>query len=462
MSVNFFEETLIKNDKLPEEWRNQDSLDELSAFLQANWEQRFAFYKDNEYSSKQQFLTFGGQKSIRLNNYIGTIVFRGKQLNIFPKIFRYNHYDYDTSELSLKHLMNNLTHWLEYCNRFNYPYINITTGLEDSENLRDLFLTLFVRYTKAAIDRGLFYRYENKEEDCTSVKGRINYRNYFCRKIPRGEGYKFKCNYSEFEFDNQINRIIKYTCKSIFTSVSDTNQKILRNILMKMNEVADQKYAPHDCERIRLSKMQDNYKMILSMCKIILLNKSATYTLDQTESFCFLFPTELLFEGFVGGFMQSALSDEGRVRLQASEMTLVDNIVYAGESLGKAFTMRHDILVEHKEKGLFILDTKYKMLDRLEESDDVKSILNTQVGQTDLYQVYHYALKRGVSKAYLLYPMFRCEDPEPEIPIMKYAFPIDGVLRNIDIYIVRLPFVFEEDADKVKKNLIKVLNQIWG
>ena len=39
-------------------------------------------------------------------------------------------------------------------------------------------------------------------------------------------------------------------------------------------------------------------------------------------------------------------------------MTLISDVVYDGESLGKAFTMRHDILVGHKEKGMLYFNWK--------------------------------------------------------------------------------------------------------
>lgn len=96
------------------------------------------------------------------------------------------------------------------------------------------------------------------------------------------------------------------------------------------------------------------------MSKMFLLNKTSTYNIDDTESFCFLFPTELLFEGFIGGFMQSVLAGQAKVRLQASEESVFSDVIYGEQSLGKAMRMKHDILIEHKSKGLFILDTKYK------------------------------------------------------------------------------------------------------
>ena len=88
-SLNYFEESNIKNRQLPEEWQSQDALDELSEFLQQNWEQRSVFFDDGIVTSRQQYLSFIGQKGIRTNNYVGTIAFKGKQLNIFPKILLY-------------------------------------------------------------------------------------------------------------------------------------------------------------------------------------------------------------------------------------------------------------------------------------------------------------------------------------------------------------------------------------
>lgn len=130
--LNYFEESRIDNGKLPAEWQSQASLDELANFLQLNWEQRAVFYDDGQVTSRQQYLAFTGQKGIRTQNYIGTIVFKGQQLNIFPKVFRTDREDNERDNLDLRHLMRNLVQWIEYCTKIDYPYINITSTLEDT------------------------------------------------------------------------------------------------------------------------------------------------------------------------------------------------------------------------------------------------------------------------------------------------------------------------------------------
>ncbi len=176
--LNCYEETSIRNSRLPVEWQSQSALDELSQFLQMNWEQRSVFYDDGDVSSRQQFLSFTGQKGIRTTHYIGTIAFKEHQLNIFPKMFRSDKDDNDTQDLALPHLMKNLVQWIEYCNRFEYPYISIKSDFEDTNDLRELFISLYIRYVKSALDRSLFYQYEDRDEDCASIKGKFDVRDY--------------------------------------------------------------------------------------------------------------------------------------------------------------------------------------------------------------------------------------------------------------------------------------------
>lgn len=457
MILNQYEETRIPHSILPASWQSQKALMELEEFLQHNWEQRAVFYEDGKVDSRQQFLGFIGQQGIRTKNYIGTIVFNGEQLNIYPKMFKVDKYDVETGDLSQAHLMKNLVRWLEYCNRMAYPFINISTEWSDAEDLKELFISLYVGYVRSTIERGLYFQYVDETEDISNIKGKFDVKDYFVIKVPGGQANKFRCTYSNFEFDNLVNRIIKHTCKQIYYITTKKNQKAIRKILVKLNEVSDVSCQPSDCDRIKLSKMQGYYRIIMSMSKMFLLNKASNYTMDINESFCFLFPTELLFEGFIGGFTQEVTEEYGgKVRLQQSEMHLIEDIQYAGHSLGSAFAMRHDILVE-LDDTILILDTKYKQVSRFEgDTEEIKRVVAEEPKQTDIYQVCEYARKRNVSDVYLLYPQFRYEENEPYFPVGNSQ----GALGNINIHFIRLPFVFEDDEQKTKKLLTEVIKKI--
>jgi 5-methylcytosine-specific restriction endonuclease McrBC regulatory subunit McrC len=181
--------------------------------------------------------------------------------------------------------------------------------------------------------------------------------------------------------------------------------------------------------------------------------------MDDSESFCFLFLTELLFEGFIGGFMQSVLEGEAKVRLQASDMSVFSDVRFAGKSFGKSHRMKHDILVEHSQKGMFILDTKYKEIERFDGNEDIRSLVDKEVGSSDIYQVITYAHTRGISDVYLLYPLYRYEDIEPNAPVgINTSVNSD---QPINVHLLRLPFVFEDDIESTKVKLTKVINDIF-
>ncbi len=453
MVLNQFENKTIKNSALPAEWRSQESLDGLLDFLQSNWEQRAVFYDDGKVNSKQQFLDFTGQRGIRTKDYVGTIAYKGHQLNIFPKVFKENKDDDDQEGLKLQDLMHNLVRWIEYTTKIDYPYISISADMGHTENLQELFISLYIRYVKAALDRGLYYRYEDKTDHLKTIRGKLDIKDYITKEYTNGRYDSFLCTYSTFEFDNLLNRIIKHTLKYVWKLTSANNKRIIRNLLNKLGEVSDQICTPRDCDTIQLSKMQNMYRVILSMSKMFLLNKITDYNFDVNNSFCFMFPMDLLFEGFIGGFIRQLLRNEARVSLQASEVSLINRIRLGDQEFEQAFVMRHDIMIEHREKGVFIFDTKYKEVSRFEGNANFREDLINDINSADLYQVLTYAVSRGLNRVYLLYPQFRFEDKEPHPAIMNKTVVVQGAESSIDIYAARIPFIFEEDDEKTKRML---------
>lgn len=147
----------------------------------------------------------------------------------------------------------------------------------------------------------------------------------------------------------------------------------------------------------------------------------------------------------------------GLVRLQESRRSLLEKIIYKGETTGASFTMRHDILAEINGR-VFILDTKYKEISRFEDNPDYKETISNEVKQGDLYQVLEYARKRNIDDVYLLYPMYRYEEKESDFPIGISESPSG----NINVHFIRIPFVFEENEEETKEQLRAVISSIFS
>jgi len=208
---------------------------DIAQLHQDNWEQRSIFYVDGQVTSRQQFIDFDRRDGIKLQNYIGTVIFKGEQLNIFPKVFKEDEDDTDTDDLQIDDLINNLVIWLGYCDRLNFPFVTMRGELSGAENLLELFITIYVHYVQAAINRQRFYQYEDVTESGSYVKGRIDFKDYAICKYPAGQHQKMAYTYSSFVFDNVLNRIIKCTCAMLLTLTKQRpNKEILRTLLKEL------------------------------------------------------------------------------------------------------------------------------------------------------------------------------------------------------------------------------------
>lgn len=452
--VNGYEFSSIKTKKLPQPWQEVDSLGELEKFLQLNWEQRSIFYSDGYVTSRQQFIDFDRRDGIKLKNYIGTIIFKGEQLNIFPKIFREDEDDNDTESLDLNELINNLVIWLGYCDKLNFPFVSMKGKLSEAESLLELFITIYIHYVKAALDRQGYFQYEDVTETGSFIKGKIDFKDYATRKFPMGMNNKLDYTYSSFIFDNAVNRIIKSTCKILNVITKQrSNKEILRKLLMKLGDVSTVSSIPSDCDKVYLSTLHSNYRIILSMSKMFLLNKVNTYNIGKTEAFCFLFPAEILFEGFVGGFIKDMFHNTAKVSTQTRDQHLAE-LVVDGEVLGKAFQLREDMIIEMDDK-VIVLDTKYKEIERFEK---IKENRKLGINDSDVKQMAIYAVKRGAKKLYLLFPLYRNEPPE--VINITYNLVLEEDDSKIPLQILKIPFVFARDAESTKEIIRSILSVI--
>lgn len=454
--INGFEFSKMKMEKLPKSWQEEGALKELESFLQENWQQRSIFYTDRQITSRQQFIDFDKKDAIKLQNYIGTIIFKGEQLNIFPKIFKEDEDDFDTDDLKIEDLINNLVYWLGYCDKLNFPFVSMKGELSEAENLMELFITIYVHYVKAAISRLRYHQYEDVVETGSFVKGRIDFKDYALRKYPRRQLDKLSYTYSSFIFDNALNRIIKCTCLFLLNITNQTaNKEIIRNILMILGDVANVNCKPYDCDQIHLSMLHGNYRIILSMSKMFLLNKISSNQIGMTETFCFLFPAEILFEGFIGGFIKEMLAGKAEVKTQTSDQYLAE-LVVDGEILGNAFLLKEDILVKF-EDAVVVIDTKYKEIERFHK---VRENRKLKISDSDMKQMAVYAAKRGAKKLYLIYPLHKNE--EIETMEVRYDIHLDesDTSKCIPLEILKVPFAYRKSENESKEMLRKILEKV--
>ncbi len=467
--MNGLEYEKIKIEQLPKSWQSETALRNFQNFLQSSWQERKIFYSDGQGTTNQQFINFEQKDCIKLQNYIGSIVFQGEQLNIFPKLFQNKNtsarklpdpnkreYDYvEEREQNAAMLTRNISFWLQYCDRLNVPFFSIRDTLSGEQNMWELFISLYANYTKQLIEREPYFQYENKRETGEIIRGRINEKEYLQKYYSTGLWHQVPYEYSEFTLDNCLNQVMKYTCQLLENNTKEVNtRQKLKEIIWKLREVTSKKCTPDDCSKILLNIRHKAYQIVLDMSQMFLRSFGNAMETGQKESYCFLFPTELLFESFTSGFLRHCLPNSMTMRTQTNDQYLA-NLLIDGKDMGTAFGLREDILIQTEEE-IIILDTKYKELPPFDDSN-LYSNRRFGISDQDVRQIAIYAAKRNAEHVFLVYPLLWKEKlTEKEI---GYQIWIQEE-KPVYLEILKIPFLIEESQEKTEEELRKKMEKI--
>jgi 5-methylcytosine-specific restriction enzyme subunit McrC len=437
-----------------------NDLDKLESFLDEIWssreksslhyveisdEERF----DRELSSKQKFITILKNKQIiKSQKYIGIIKFNDQVINLLPKIFYGKNRDSYTDQ-EVKAVQANVLWWLSYCRKFKFPKTKSSLKSIKS-NFFEILIFLYATYTKAVLNYLLYQTYEDMSNELPYMKGKLDTNTYIRENVSKGRWHKLCCTYSSFEFDNQINRIIKFVSK-LLLGASDNfeNKKLLSEIIFVLDDVKDVQISYFDCEKVRINPLFDDMFTILDYCKLFLSNSTTYSYKNDFRVFAFLLPMEYVFEDFIFGFIEKHRSDLNIKNLKYQKSDLYLAKAFRDEQLfgENVFNIRHDIYFEHYGKKI-VCDTKYKIIYAPLENDELFDI-RYGVSQGDLYQLASYAIRRKTKTLYLVYPgiiqeNMKFHEDGSDFPSIKFQIKDEFSGELIEIRVLKVPIIHHD------------------
>lgn len=357
-------------------------------YLDSIWQNRPLFLSEEDdedeiRSTRQRFFIIEGESifTIRAKNYIGFVQYGSLRINVYPRVFS------QQKEPNAAHMLQHVFKWLSYCNRIHFPFTNFNAGAEDCQDWMEAFIFLFASFTTAALNTSPHFAYEEITEEMSFVRGRIAMPQYIKNNLANGNHHLLHCTYEPFVYDNTFNRVVKHTAKLLLRCTEEKrNKELLDNICFTLDEVSDVYCTVSDCDNVKINRLYPETDNITNMCRLFLQFQQTDASTASDNHLCVLLPMEVIFEGYVGGFIQYHFPSLNAI-VQASGEYLAIN-----ETLKPVFRMKHDILIN----GKLIIDTKYKFR---QSEDDKKG-----VSQNDLYQMTAYCYKREVLNGMLLYP----------------------------------------------------------
>ena len=366
-------------------------------------------------------------KVITVKNYVGLISLNdGTAIEILPKI--YSSYD-EADNTSAKRLLVKMLNTL-----YNVSYKNIQVAELDicRMNILEAFIRMFADEVLSLTKQGLKSSYETLEDNLSCFKGRIQFSKHIRHNFAHKE--RVYTAFDEFTINRPENKLLKSTLAYLYTHTHfSKNKKDIKNLLTVFEDVDPSVNYDADFAKIVADRNTKAYTTALNWAKVFLKGKSFTSFSGSTASMALLFPMEKLFECYIAALLKNELTPNGYI------VSTQDKGYYLFDQ-PKKFSLRPDIVIKDKENNIYIMDTKWKLLNS-------NPAANYGISQSDMYQMYAYEQK------------YRLHNPQANIKGVTLIYPHakediiipEFLAKDVD---VRIKFVDMLDAEYSIKNIV--------
>jgi len=362
---------------------------------------------------QQKFYTIDGD-NLKFRNYVGFLRVGDFQFEILPKIWKKGENDEDKSET-----IENFTKFFVYgMLKPNELDRYFESGMKHKYTS---FLNMLVHHYVISLERelkeGPYSEYVEIEEKGKFLKGRLDLN----KQINSIDKSNFHVRYYNHSYDNHLNRNLLFATKymednSLFP-IKETRLSYLINMFPEdISEIQEWNFKEFHFNRLNERfQLPYNYADLIVNGNVFSHNKGRKY-------YSFLYDMNKLFEQFIANLIKrnsSTIFGSGFARKNIRIQERKKNFLYKdGEPT--VFTIP-DIFIELSSDSRIIIDTKYQIMDGIDDNDEDESELvgNKKVKNSHLYQLYTYSKLYDANRAIIIYPLKSNSQNEIEINGIK-------------------------------------------
>lgn len=147
-------------------------------------------------------------------------------------------------------------------------YVDIST--EEFEYIHDMFAAILGKGVAQQLKQGLYKEYICKQDDMPVMRGKININGTLKNKLAHKQ--VLSCEYDELSENNLFNQIIKRTMLLLLhqKEVKSERKSVLKKNLLFFDGIDDIDLSTIKWNMIRYQRNNQNYKMLLNICRLIM------------------------------------------------------------------------------------------------------------------------------------------------------------------------------------------------
>ena len=406
------------------------------------------YIKDNNLEDDYEFFKIT-KDAIVPQNFVGTIPLDDIQIEILSKIPLVEN-NIEAEKIRFLEILQSIDYFKEKI--FSNSKIEIT-----DTSILEIFIHLFIEEVEKIIKKGLIYRYVDKNENFNVFKGKLDINNHIKYNFSHKE--KFFMKFDEFSVDSLENITIKLTIQKLKKiSVNLKNKENLNKIGHYFENVSILDGSIDNLKYLTFDRMNDYYKNAIQWAKIFLNNQSSSiFSTNNGEIPSILFPMETIFENYIANKLVNIIQEKSynqlAIKVQDNSCSIFSSISLNNVKIdNNILRIRPDIVIKNKDaKEIFILDTKWKILNKLDDK--------FKISTEDVYQMLAYVKtysdrnknKYICKKAYLIYPATNMNQS-------TFFTKDDKLIFNTDDFELNIQFVDLSSEEGTEKSLINILN----
>ena len=405
------------------------------------------YIKDNNLEDDYEFFKIT-KDAIVPQNFVGTIPLDDIQIEILSKIPLVEN-NIEAEKIRFLEILQSIDYFKEKI--FSNSKIEIT-----DTSILEIFIHLFIEEVEKIIKKGLIYRYVDKNENFNVFKGKLDINNHIKYNFSHKE--KFFMKFDEFSVDSLENITIKLTIQKLKKiSVNLKNKENLNKIGHYFENVSILDGSIENLKYLTFDRMNDYYKNAIQWSKIFLDNQSSSiFSANNGEIPSILFPMEIIFENYIANKLVNIIQEKSYCELlfkiQDSSCSIFSSISLNNTKIdNNILRIRPDIVIKNKNtKEIFILDTKWKVLNKLDDK--------FKISTEDIYQMLAYVKTYNdrnknnytCKKAYLIYPATNMRENTFSVK--------DKLIFKTDDFELNIYFVDLSSDENTENSLINVLD----
>lgn len=337
-------------------------------------------FTENHLKTLVQFNEKNGNKyfipiynGVQFNSYVGVVNVGGLTIEILPKS--------DKSETPNKKLWQSvLLNMLRVCKHIQVDSVS-ETGLKKKHNsILDVYFEIFLNEVEQLVKKGLIKKYKRVENNQLALKGKLIFSKNISKNLIHKE--RFYCEHQIYNKDHQVHQILFQALSILDMLVTNNLKDKVKRLLYEFNEFTVKDFDSKDFEKIKTDRKSKIYEKSLDISKMIILNYSPNLNSGQDQMLTLLFDMNKLWEEYIYRILKKH-NDFNRYEISAQSQN----------KFWEHKTIRPDIIIKDLKYGeIFVIDTKWKIVDSNNPSDD------------DLKQMFSYNLLWESKKSILLYP----------------------------------------------------------